>query len=586
MKKLLAITIAAFLIMNGFAQRFEESTFGFPTQYKKHYSHNIEGGYVDGQAREFVVGNKTDWGTNSQDITGQPVIGNTIQLGKYVRVLSAGKIQLTDFTVFPSTENEYAAGTGVYYPDGVSGMGYPFLGIYSRRDMNLISLVYYNLSYPGSEVPCNSAGLRIKYSEKSEAFYISGIMSDRLFTDLNFNDLLGKSKGSILKVDASGLNIPQVLVFDPEPLPLNPQTPLLCAVTDLEISADGSKIGFTGINTKERVEGYYCPMAGEIDLNLNLQWCNAYELGEYRYSGVDVEYSKEDNLLVLMNCDKYVFSVMELDGRGNVVQQPVKYLFSRNDFGPARAHIMHFTSEGILITGNFFDKELDSDVQHLFRYAIPASDNLMSGELSFNSYSMQLVPLGRQEEVTSYWAPENSIYKDGSLSIVGIYNNHPVDYGYTLIHTAGFVNQTGCLRIGDVKLTQIVAYPYECTAYPTQCVATSVNYEVGPENPDPIQSCPTIGKSMEIFDEIEHSSIWKFRGIDESGIHAILSLETQSQYQVNVFDITGRKIYSSSFNAVKGENYVHLNFQTKNQLYLISVSDGVKTETLKVSGVR
>lgn len=72
----------------------------------------------------------------------------------------------------------------------------------------------------------------------------------------------------------------------------------------------------------------------------------------------------------------------------------------------------------------------------------------------------------------------------------------------------------------------------------------------------------------------------------ESGIHAILSLETQSQYQVNVFDITGRKIYSSSFNAAKGENYVHLNFQTKNQLYLISVSDGVKTETLKVSGVR
>lgn len=446
MKKLLAIAISTLLLMNGIAQRLEQSTFDVQSQYKKHYSHNIEGGYVDGQAREFVVGNLTDWGINSFSVSGQPVIGNAIQQGKIVSISPSSRIQLTDFTVFPSTENEYAAGTGVYYPDGVSGMGYPFLGIYSRRDMNMISLVYYNLSYPGSAVDRNSAGLRIKYSEKAEAFYISGIMSDRLFTDLNFNDLLGKSKGFILKVDASGLNQSQVLVFDPEPLPLNPQTPLLCAVTDLEISADGSKIGFTGINTKERVEGYYCPMAGEIDLNLIPQWCNAYELGEYRYSGVDVEYSKEDNLLVLMNCDKYVFAVMELDGRGNVVQQPVKYLFSRNDFGPARAHIMHFTSEGILITGNFFDKELDSDVQHLFSYEIPASDNLMSGELSFNSYSMQLVPLGRQEEVTSYWAPENSIYKDGSLSIVGIYNNHPVDYGYTLIHTAGFENQTGCLR--------------------------------------------------------------------------------------------------------------------------------------------
>ncbi|MGV8113326.1 MAG: T9SS type A sorting domain-containing protein [Lentimicrobium sp.] len=585
MKKQLTTAIAVLLVITGFAQRFEQSTFLDSAHYKKHYSHNIEGGFVDGQPREFIVGNLTDWGTNNYSVSGQPIIGNAIQNGKVVSVIQSN-IQLTDFTVFPSTENEYAAGTGIYYPNGTSGMGYPFLGIYSRSDMNLISLVYYDISYPGSDVPRNSVGLRIKYSEKAEAFYISGLMSDRLFTDLNLSDLLGKSKGFIIKVDASSLNSSQVLVFDPDQLPLNPQAPLLCAVTDLEINDAETRIAFTGINTKERVTDYYCPMAGEIDLNLNVQWCNAYELGEYRYSGVDVEYSKKENLLVLMNCDKYVFSVMEVDGSGNVVQQPVNYLFSMNDYGPSRGHIMHFTGSNILITGNFFDKVLDTDVQHLFSYDIPMADNLMSGNIYFNSYSMQEVPLGKQQEVTSYWAPENSIYKDGNLSIVGIYNNDPVDYGYTLIHTAGFVNQAGCLRTGVVGLTRISTGLYECTSYTMQCTKTSVLYSVAPAPADSIQTCPTVGKSAEILSEMKHSSIWKFRGIDESGIHAILTPEVQAQYQINVYDLTGRVVYTSSFNVMKGDNYINLIFPAKDQLYLIRVSDGTKTETLKVSGVR
>jgi len=62
MKKQLTTAIAVMIIITGFAQRFEQSTFFTWYQYKKHYSHNIEGGYVDGQAREFIVGNLTDWG--------------------------------------------------------------------------------------------------------------------------------------------------------------------------------------------------------------------------------------------------------------------------------------------------------------------------------------------------------------------------------------------------------------------------------------------------------------------------------------------------------------------------------------------
>lgn len=78
---------------------------------------------------------------------------------------------------------------------------------------------------------------------------------------------------------------------------------------------------------------------------------------------------------------------------------------------------------------------------------------------------------------------------------------------------------------------------------------------------------------------------WKYAGIDEGGIYVILNSETQRHYRINVYDITGRMVHSESLN-VDGQRSVYLNFQTKDQLYLISVSDGVKTETLKVSGVR
>ena len=85
---------------------------------------------------------------------------------------------------------------------------------------------------------------------------------------------------------------------------------------------------------------------------------------------------------------------------------------------------------------------------------------------------------------------------------------------------------------------------------------------------------------------MENSSIWKFRGIDKNGIHAILTPEVECQYQINVYDLMGRVVYSSSFNVGKGEKFIDFNFPTKNQLYLISVSDGTKTETIKVSGIR
>ncbi|MPM23760.1 hypothetical protein SDC9_70234 [bioreactor metagenome] len=59
-----------------------------------------------------------------------------------------------------------------------------------------------------------------------------------------------------------------------------------------------------------------------------------------------------------------------------------------------------------------------------------------------------------------------------------------------------------------------------------------------------------------------------------------------SGLEINVYDLTGRVVYTSSFNVMKGDNYINLIFPAKDQLYLIRVSDGTKTETLKVSGVR
>jgi len=542
-----------------------------------------------------VAGNVTDRLIYNREIKGYSINGANFLTARSVTVVEPQNVQLTDFTVYTPDNSQFAAGTGMYFPNGATGMGYPYLGIYERGSMQLISLVYYDLVYPGNDVLKNSAGLRIKYSSKARAFYISGFMADRRFIDFDMINLMGKTKGFIMKINESDLYSPQVLVVDPDNIPGAPDEPLLCAVTDLEINPKGDFIAFTGITTKEQFADYHHPMVGMIDLDLNLQWCKSYQFVENQYSGVDVEFNtKENKLLVLLNSDKYPFSIMELDNSGNVTQQPVNYeFFYLSGEGSARSHIMHFVEGKLLITGNCFVRGsgFNNEDQLLYRYDIPDANNLLSGNLYFNSYSHERVPIGRQKEVTSYWTPENSIFQNGYLSIVGIYNNNDLTFGYTLIQESGFVNEPGCLEKGDVKVIHFsTPEPLKCTTYRTECKGFDFNAHIEPFDPAFIQECPRPGdeKSTPVNGQgLEvPGKIWQFRAMDEGGIHAVLFAETETVFEVKVYDATGRKIYSSTIEAIAGQKEIYIKLATTPQMYIISVNNGSQIETRKVIGNR
>lgn len=136
-------------------------------------------------------------------------------------------------------------------------------------------------------------------SKKENAYYISGIMADQVFVDMNFSNIQGRSKGFILKIDPAVLQA-QVLVLTPDVLPAgNAQ---LCSVNDMEIDASESYLYFTGVTSELDYQGYIHPMTGKIDMDLNLQWCNVYQFAGNRFSGIDAEFGdKEQSLFVLMN---------------------------------------------------------------------------------------------------------------------------------------------------------------------------------------------------------------------------------------------------------------------------------------------
>ena len=581
--------------LTGFSQRFKVETFTVnPLDYKKHYSHSIEGGIENNQLRQFVAGNVTDWGYSNSKVTGHPIDGTNFLQGRIAHINDPERAQLTDFTIYPTDDYQYGAGTGVYYRDGSGGNGYPFYAKYDKVTMEIIDAWYYNITHPDAQEYANAVGLRIKYSHVERAFYISGVMADRLFEDVNMNNIIGKSKGFILKIDETGLN-PQVLVFEPDNLPGAPNDPILCAVTDLEISADESEIAFTGMTTKETgFDGYYHPMVGIIDMDLNVQWSNVYNFPAVdRYSGVDVEYNTtNDNLFVLLNSSRYPFAMMELNNNGTINQQPVKYEFSDPasfELGSARAHKMHYINGEITITGNCFVDGATQD-QLLFSYEIPVASNLLSGNNSYYTYSRELVPLGSQKAVTGYWTSENSIYQDGDLSIVGIYNNNNQAFGYTLIRVSGFVGGLGCYETGDVSKTGFASEKEDQATSLDNCRGIEFDVRNDPDLPDPPQECPTVGeKSTEAFGNSTgiNGNFWHFKGIDTQGIHAVLISENSNAvYEVNVFDVVGRKLFSSTYNVNEGQSEIYLEFATKVEMYIISVSNGSQTETLKVIGNR
>lgn len=284
-----------------------------------------------------------------------------------------------------------------------------------------------------------------------------------------------------------------------------------------------------------------------------------------------------------MNAGANPFAVMELDYNGTITQQPVNYEFTLSSIGKARAHIMHYTGSGIIITGNCF---VGTD-QLLFNYEIPLATNLLSGYNYFNSYSRELIPLGSQEEVTNFWAPENSIYQDGNLSIVGIYNNNNTSFGYTLIHVNSFVNQTGCLETGSVSKKTLSTQQFDITTYLTNCNKIDFNADISPPQPiDPIQECPRVGGGKSIKADPEgipaEQQLFRYVTSDYGGIHAITSSSGEKQISIRIYDVVGRNVYNESFNLDQGEKNVYLKFPTHTGIYLIRVNDGVSDKTYKV----
>lgn len=602
MKKSLLIFLLALICMAGSPQRFEVVTSDPAVPFKRHFSYSIEKGYVDGLSRQVVAGNQTDWLINSKVVKGNSINNNTFLSGRAVEMIDvADNILMTDFVIAPENANsEYAAGTGIYFPLGPNGLGYVFLGIYERRTGQLSNLVYFDLLYSG-DVLGNTVGTRIKYAANEQAYYISGIMVDRPFVTMDINNLECHSKAFIMKIlppytDAS------VLVFEPDQLQ-DPKLAWLCSINDIQLNDAQSSIAFTGVNTKAEFTGYYQPMVGMIDMNLNLQWCYVYELTGLRYSGIDVEFGSDDqSVFALFNSEGRPFAITQLDLNGSVIQQPEEYIFEMpacyDPLGPqifpgtARAHIMHYTDGGeLVVTGNcFIENDAREQYQSLFRYDIPDAADLRSGNLFFGTYSCDLVPIGNQRTITSWWAPENSVIMDGNLYIVGAFNfNNNTDYGYNFINVNGFnINDPYCYIRGNVAINDLHTQEIEEPGYLTQTRAFEFGYIIYSWIPDPNQECPPPGDGKSAAGTVENDMtgyILKYTGIDEGGIHAILNAETQSNYQIIVYDITGKKVYSAGYD-VKGQKYVYLKFNTGNQLYLITVNNGLKFETLKVSGVR
>jgi hypothetical protein len=601
MKKYSLFFLVILIGLSGFSQRFKVETTNSSAFYKKHYSHSIEEGFVNGQSRQIVAGNETDWLTNNHHIKGQSINGTTFLGGRDFEVTLTENIQLTDFTIYPTNNSRFGAGTGIYYPNGVNGMGYPYLAIYDKSSMTVTSSYWYNVVYQsaGIEVPSDAIGLKIIYCQEMEAFYISGTMVDRNFADIDMNNIVAKMRGFIMKIDANNLSSANLLVIQPDNLPTAPDDPMLCSVHDLELSKDGKFIAFTGITTKNGIPGgYYHPMVGMINTQLNVQWSNVYQFDTDHYSGVDVEYNTDKGtLLVLMNSSRNPFAVMELDNVGNVLQSPVKYEFYQPGgsipmlLGIARAHKMHYRNGAVTITGNCFVRgATTSGDQLLFKYEIADALDLNNGDGFYNSYSREVVPLGNQKIVTGYWAPENSIYSDDNLFIVGIYNNS-VSFGYTMINVNGFLNQTGCLEKGEVKMYQFDTNPFEIPTYMSHCDGYPFGIDNVADNPQPIEECPTgksETKSYSIgLDKSGMDHLWQFKGIDAIGIHAILFSESNNtHYDVVVYDVMGRKIASSSYNVNGGQQEICLEFDVKDEMYIIKVSNGSQSKTLKVAGNR
>lgn len=588
MKKFLLLFSIALISFSAYSQRWLVPTLvDYNYQYKKHYSHTIEGGIEDGRYMQYIAGNKTDWGVQNTNVTGHKF--NEIVALSCIDISVAAQnnnVHFTDFTVYPTKDPRYGAGTGIYYPNGATSHGYPFFGLYDKGTSQIISAVYYQIEYPGTQETTHATGLKIKYSERDGSYFISGIMIDRRFSDLDLNHLDVKSRGFILKVDRYGNN-PRYLEFIPDNLPSDP---LLCSVTDIEISPEGDRVAFTGINSEYDMDRFHHPMAGMIDLDLNLIWCHVYKRPEERFSGVDIEFRDSENkLLVLLNSTKTPFSVMEIDYNG-VLTQPATIIDlidpNYGNKGISRAHSLHSIGREIIITGNCFVKGASSEEQLLFSYKINDANNLASGNSYFESFSRELVPPGQQKEVTAYWAPENSIYQNENLFLTGVFNNMeqtPPVYGFSFINRNGIDPE--CVERGHISHWEVETDHMHKNAVLRDCRLWEFPTKIHECTPKHEIEC-SMNKSSNSSDDNLFNNETKlvFNEINTKGINATITSEVDANYQVSVYDVLGREMSNQTITMEAGQKSIQLQFKVEPKVYIIKISNGTHQETLKILG--
>lgn len=95
MKKFILCLFVALAVQSIKAQRYE---LGWAVQnFKRHYSCSVEGTFENGQVRQVIAGNYTDWLLHNQKIDGMLVTANLFYPQKEVYYANPQRYQLTDF---------------------------------------------------------------------------------------------------------------------------------------------------------------------------------------------------------------------------------------------------------------------------------------------------------------------------------------------------------------------------------------------------------------------------------------------------------------------------------------------------------
>lgn len=121
--RLCILALLTILSTFGYSQRYYVETSNASLTFKRHFSYSIEGGLVDNLPRQFIAGNETEWMVNSKKVMGNSFSGPLVHSGRLGAVISPKNIIMSDFVVQPGNY-QYAAGTGLYLPNGPNGMGY------------------------------------------------------------------------------------------------------------------------------------------------------------------------------------------------------------------------------------------------------------------------------------------------------------------------------------------------------------------------------------------------------------------------------------------------------------------------------